>query len=87
MVLDNRHIPVRGLEGTKLCWLTLGTDTEVKTRVGSFPVCGKCDPQKVDLAKLKQDLIVTPNTGIQGNEPELAMFPKLGIEVIKTYGE
>lgn len=87
MVLDNRHNPVRGLDGTKVCWLTLSSNGEVVTRVGTFPVCGKCDPKKVNLEALKKDLIDTPNTGISGKEPELYLNPDLGIEVVKTFGE
>ena len=87
MVRNLQGAPVMGKLGVRLCWLTLSNeDGPVQTRVGTITICPDCDIAKLNLEEIRDSLINSPLSGI-GNEREFSAHPKLGIEVVKTYGD
>lgn len=87
-IRDVRGRPITGINGAKLCWLTLADETgKVITRVGTFALCPDCDPKKVDPKEIRDSLASSSISGVTGEEVEFSKLPKMGIEIIKVYEE
>jgi hypothetical protein len=89
MVRDFKGRCIGGLMGTKLVWLVLDYEDPERedTKVGSLPVCAKCELDTLDPEKILQDLSNSPKMGFALNETERSLFKSLKIEFIKRFGD
>ena len=83
-VTDFQGKPVNGIPGSKIIFITLGDDSGVKTRIGSVPVCKDCRIEDLKPSELIENLLASPH-GLLETDPELKLFLRRGIEVVKTY--
>ena len=88
MISDFNGRPINGMVGTTLVWVCLCDEEDnVKTRIGSLPICADCDPLTINPDRLIENLLLNPSSGLTSDAPELEMFPNKKIEIIKRYGD
>lgn len=87
-ITDTMNRVIGFMPKTALYWLCLcDEDGEIKTRVGSFVLCGTCHKGSVDPEKVFRSIVDSEFSGVSEETlPEAGMFPNKKLELIKEYG-